>query len=288
MPLHHTDDNLLSLNLDIGRIGKSEEKTDLASFKWRNIRREILNRDGSHCCFCGIHYNKYLICFHLDKDTKNDDYDNLRMACRPCYMITHLNFQFNYELILCWSKISQIDIVRKTVNYAHKKLTIPEINRVDADALRLPLSLFEFLELLSHNEIDDLPPEMSNYKIFFTPKLDITFLNPNADFILLDCNNDETSQESYLIDNDSDEEEYTEYINFIPCDSKLPEYKFSDQEKRFLNINFDPPDTFNFAKYMENEIKRAIFALEIDNNEEKEYDRQYHTLLMWKNIIVKR
>src|SRR5690606_2473607 len=103
--------------------------------------KNILIKNQSRCYFCGGFYPKYMICFKSDKD-------KLDTACRLCHIVTHLNHNYQNEIVLCYSKMSQLDIVRKTVDKTVELGTVPSILEVDPKAKLIDLSIYEFANIL--------------------------------------------------------------------------------------------------------------------------------------------
>lgn len=149
-------------------------KITIASNKWATIRDTVLKKYNYNCRYCGGHYIKYLMCIHLDNNSNNNDISNLDLCCKVCYDITHINNSFNNEMIVCYSQLSQLEIVRKTIDFIINNNKVPKINNIDKNASRVQLSVMEFSNILVHSKQNKY-----NYKIFFTEKLDTTFVSAN-------------------------------------------------------------------------------------------------------------
>lgn len=116
---------------------------------WQTIRKATLAKYDNVCNFCGGKYTRYLMCIELG----NDHYGT---CCKLCYMVKHLEISLD-KLIICHSELSQVEIIRKTV-----ELQCPSITTVDPNAKIIKLSPLEYSNLIRH---DVKLPEQ--YKIFF-------------------------------------------------------------------------------------------------------------------------
>ena len=137
----------------------------------RKDREMILQETDSTCRYCGGKYPKYLICHYIGKKRCND------VSCRPCYLVTHLNYGILSELKLYYSLVSQLEIVKKSVDFVISHNRIPTPLEVDPVAKHTPISLLEYINVI--NNYDTIPPELANYKLFVSEKLNIEFIMSN-------------------------------------------------------------------------------------------------------------
>lgn len=137
----------------------------------KQTRNNILTQNNYTCRFCGGIYKKYLICSYFEYD-KSDD-----INCLACHLITHLNNGRYKEINLYYSLMTQIDIVRKTVNYVieHQEIPLPSV--IDPNVKSSPISILEYISILNNNET--IPDELINYKIFYTQKFNVDFIMNN-------------------------------------------------------------------------------------------------------------
>lgn len=259
---------------DINYIGKSETKNS----NWKTMRNKVLNKTKNSCRYCGGRYSKYLICFHLDKDGSNNKMENLDMCCKMCYIITNLNYGHFDDIILCWSKMSQLDIVKNTINYVLQKHRLPTIEDIDKNAKKLSLSVIELCSALLENE--KIFPEIENYKIFFTTNLDTLF----TDYYI-------GKRSSMFIENDTDSENLSDYLGEEQedCDnengnlynnitSKLEEHVFCSNEKNFLDNFFSIKTIDRIDDMMTTILDKNIYLIEQDKKKSEKNDLNFNII----------
>lgn len=134
-------------------------------------RSKILADNNYSCRYCGGIYPKYLMSTYIPHAKVSD------VACRMCFLVTHLNYGFYNEMKIYYSLMSQVDIVKNTVQYIIDNNEIPESNLIDKDVKTSPISILEYINIL--NNYDTKPAILDNYKIFFSNKLNIDFIVNN-------------------------------------------------------------------------------------------------------------
>ena len=134
------------------------------SKEWKDLRRVILERDNWTCNFCGIRLAKYLIVDHIDGNATNNDLSNLRLNCPACDRIRHCGLAgLNKEVITGISQLSQLEIVRRTVECYLKTGKVVDPRVIDPNVTNLGLYLpIEVVE--------------EEYKGFFTKKMKFSYL----------------------------------------------------------------------------------------------------------------
>lgn len=157
----------------------------------KSSRNKIIIDNKYSCRYCGGVYQKYLICSYIPSQKCND------VCCRICYIITHLNYGLFQEIKLYYSEMSQVDIIKKTVDHIIENNEIPSPDKIDKNIKLTPLSLLEYINLL--NNYNDIPDELSNYKLFFSQKMNLDFIvnnygNKMLMFIDADKINDDTDK----------------------------------------------------------------------------------------------
>jgi hypothetical protein len=224
--------------------------------KWESIRKTILNRDNSTCRYCGGQYLKYLHCIHIDKNKSNNNLENLSISCKGCYIITHVDFSFNDDIVLCWSLTSQVDIIRNTVDFVIKNGHLPQIKEIDPDAKKINLSVFEYSCLISSFKKKYIPNEFNNYKIFFTSNLDTSFIEDNY------CDDEE-----YMFVDTDDYSMEIDNSKSLNVDDGLDIHQFTDNEKIFLQKNLYDTDINLNNQYNELQLLSLKNKINKNNND---------------------
>ena len=225
--LEWVKEGLRPLHTDIGIHRSKKERVDTNSANWKKKKEKLINKKGSHCQFCGCHYDKYLYCYNYQPDKKKE---KLVLSCRLCYIITHSNFGFTDEIRLCYSKKSQRFIIRKTVRHLLKNGTVPAPEEIDPEVQRINLSMVEYVALLHEVPYRKLPKPMKSYKIFFTDQLDTKFLQIDRKFRFLNPDSDSPY----------DDPEFNSYFE-TEQEDHLPVHKFTRVEMRTLTGCFGKP-----------------------------------------------
>jgi len=201
-------DILIPKSSDFRNFGHSDKIS-------RQERMKILSNNNFSCRYCGGVYQKYLLCCYIPDKKCND------VCCRLCYLITHLNYGMFREMKLYYSKMSQLEINKLTVNYIIENNETPVPTTIDEN-IKLPgLSLLEYINIL--NNYDVLPEELKDYKIFFTNKLGIEFVLRNYGQTLF-FNNNKTSD---LVDTDK-----------MKLDDTLDKHELSSELLKLLEKQF--------------------------------------------------
>lgn len=172
-------------------------------------RNDILANANYTCRFCGGIYPKYLICIKIGTQTD--------VCCRACLIITHLNLGNSQQIKLIWSDMSQIDIIKQTVNHIITNNKIPLPTDIDPSAMLPPLSLFEYIAILNKNN-NTIPPELSKCKIFFSKRFDTLFIEKNY-----------RNQVPMFID---------EIVDTPIDEPKLPQYEFPKDDLTIIQAIF--------------------------------------------------
>jgi len=150
----------------------------------KNDRNKILQKNDSTCRYCGGKYQKYLICNFIGNAKCND------VCCRACFIITHLNYGVFNEIKIYYSTMSQLDIVRRTINYIIDNNEIPHPINIDKDIKKTQISVLEYINIINNQE--KFPTELKHYKIFFSKHFDINFIinNYGSEMIVFVNDND--------------------------------------------------------------------------------------------------
>ena len=116
----------------------------------KEIRDELIKNTNSTCQYCGGNYSKFLQCVP-SKKKNSENIIEYEICCRLCYIINHINFGFDKDIILVNSNIPQLTIIRQTVDYYLKNDKIPNPKIIDFNATLVPFSIMEFSNFLNNN-----------------------------------------------------------------------------------------------------------------------------------------
>lgn len=222
---------------DLNYVGRS---TSGAS-DWSKVRLATLNHRKNTCRFCGGTYTKYMLCFHLDNDPFNNTKDNLDIACKLCYVITHINFGYIDDVVVCHSVLSQLEISRRTVEYVVKNGKAPKPVDIDAKVTRVPISVMELCSILLNTD-GSLPPELSEYKLFITDKFDTSFTGFR-----------EAAAKPYMFTESDDEDDAMN-----PIENTVPLRKLTTTERTTIDKILDVHNSSSTTKQMKRGISHIL------------------------------
>ena len=169
-----------------------------------NKKKGLLKKNKNECYFCKKIFNKYMyLTSYKNKET---------LCCKMCYMITTCDHNID-SLLLCYSELSQSEIVKKTVTFIKEFRRVPKVIEIDSKAKDINLSLLELVFILKNKKT--LPKIMNNYKIFFGPKF-------NKDYLL--------NMDGFMFDSD-EEIDLKIYENQL---NKLDEYKMNKEDYDYI------------------------------------------------------
>ena len=186
-------------------------------------RNKILKKVNYTCRTCGGTYKTYLILTYVLKENCFD------MYCNACHIITHLNTGLSNGIDIYYSKLSQLDIIKKTIDYIIINQKSPDPKLIDPLIKESPLSLFEYINLL-----DNINDEFSDYKIFFTENFNINFIMHNYGIINPFVDDKEENNE----ENNEEENDEEENDEDIIIKNQLPLHELSDIQTNILNKLF--------------------------------------------------
>jgi hypothetical protein len=151
-------------------------------------KKTLIKKCKNTCYYCGGKYASYLYC-------TNDTF----IMCKLCYIITHVDFYLhNNEIVLLYSSMNQIDIIRKTVDYIMEHNTIPLFKNIDKTVKKPQLSIIEYMAVK-----EDLCD--NNYKIFFTNNLNMSFISKLLDNTIYSFSDEDNKMDILDIKNHDDE-----------------------------------------------------------------------------------
>lgn len=188
---------------------------------WKTVRKDILQKYNCTCSCCGGIYKKFLTCY-MNKKT-----NQLDISCYLCHTISHINYNFKNDIVLCVSQLTQLNIVRKTVEFIIKFKRIPSIIEIDPNAKLTELSFVDYSNLLIHANTKNinlsLEPDINfdKYKIFFNSNMYPTFI---ASLII--------TKSMFEEDEDEDDKVNTNEVINLPIIQQLTDVERS----RFIEI----------------------------------------------------
>jgi hypothetical protein len=154
-------------------------------------------------------------------------YNNKTISCCfLCHITINFQKEYTYHVVLCETKMSQLDIIKKTWESYNKKGYVPLPTKIDTEAkiIKIPVYLFA--------QFDN--KQIENYGIFFTNKVQNMMINDTDDVFGTFEN-----IEKYKVGN---------YFN-------IEEYEISDEEKNKINEEKNKLRKNNFAVMIEIENK---------------------------------
>lgn len=143
-----------------------KRKLKVDSVDWKILREKVLKRDKYQCYFCQIRASKYMIIDHISGNAQDNRLRNLRVLCPLCNTIRHAGLAgIMGTLKIASSRLSQVEIVKKTQDFFLKNQILPTIRQLDSSArLAKEYSPINIATL----EEEEVPKELKAYKGFFT------------------------------------------------------------------------------------------------------------------------
>jgi hypothetical protein len=115
--------------------------------------KSCVEKDYKSCPFCGGINKIYVYINELKIKTR---------VCYLCSLIVNFDIQNFNKLILCYSNLSQKEVIQKTMNYYQKNSQVPKPIEIDDKVEKIKLSPMIYLELIKSNYIFD------NFVFFFS------------------------------------------------------------------------------------------------------------------------
>jgi hypothetical protein len=159
-------------------------------------KKILFKKFNGRCNNCDIKYEKYMYVF------------NKKLLCKACYMINKHNLLTYNQFNIYYSKLSQKEIINRTIDFIKEFNKIPDPKIIDNDVLDVELSIIEYFNILNSGLKNEL---LNNLKLFFNKNFDFSFVDNNLF--------------SFIDDNDGEFQ-------------KLKLYKFTDKDNQFLNKHF--------------------------------------------------
>ena len=103
------------------------------------------------CDYCG---GEYKVVFLI----------NGYKICPVCRLVSHIKYNTINNIVIIYSKLSQLDIVRKSVEYIMKKSCLPCAYDLDPSSELINLSIIEYYNIITNK----MPIKFNNYKIIIS------------------------------------------------------------------------------------------------------------------------
>lgn len=156
--MNWSNNNLLELTY--GMIKKHSNKQK------RLMKKLCRTHTPAICSYCGGIFKRLDFCVY------NKTYN---LCCQLCHIIVNFNISDSKKIKIYDSKLSQLEIIRKTSDYIYLNRKFPSIEDIDINASIINIKSITFFE------------EKTDKKIFFTDQIDLSKIilngtNPNDDF----------------------------------------------------------------------------------------------------------
>lgn len=131
-----------------------------------------VSKDYKSCPFCGGINKIYVYIDELKLKTR---------VCYLCSLIVNFDVQNFNKLILCHSKLSQCEIIKRTMDFYQVNNRVPKPIELDSNVKKINLSPIVYLELIKSNYV------FENFVFFFTDlieeligsEIDVTVFDDN-------------------------------------------------------------------------------------------------------------
>ncbi len=112
------------------------------------------------CIFCKLQYNELI-----------------NNKCVFCNIIHYNNKNNIYNIVIGYTKCTQLDIIKNTYNLFITHDCIPLPNKIDSDVILIKINPYIFRQFIKYLKIDNNNSNNSklidNFKIFFTNTIDL-------------------------------------------------------------------------------------------------------------------
>lgn len=154
-------DNIIQ-ELQYGIIDKDTYTTK----QKQTMRRHCCKLLNPTCVYCGGTYRKAYGCTYIG--------ESLKPCCQLCYIITHFIPNYSKMLLICKSTMSQLEIIRSTVDFIHKYKKAPAITDIDENAASTQETPTHFFKAYINASDQEKINICKRYKIFYTSSIDMT------------------------------------------------------------------------------------------------------------------
>lgn len=135
----------------------TEDKVDIDYDKYNDIEC-----DNNLCQFCGCKYDKLQSTYLHEKNL-------IIQSCYLCNLIMNHKKYYTTKTFLISSEMPQYKINKAIIDYWIKNDSIPSITEIDESAKRIPISTFEYANLITFD--DEIKTIVPNAKVYFTDEV---------------------------------------------------------------------------------------------------------------------
>lgn len=126
--------------------------------------QNIPNKQNNKCYFCDVKIN-------LQPTYYNNE---IISCCFLCHITNNFDKEYVYHAFLCHSKLSQLDIIKKTWAFYKKNGYVPLSKEIDKNAKIIRTPLYLYSQFKNKNDFPD-------FKLFFTNKVQDMLLEETDD-----------------------------------------------------------------------------------------------------------
>jgi len=138
------------------------------SINYIDVNKALPNYDdiefiqNEYCYLCGV-----------DRNVNFDTYlNNLCVkTCLLCNVVANFKIYHIGKTMLCYSSLSQLDIIRKTTEYYNKNKSIPLPKEIDNNVKFVNITTIAFAQFISSLQSFE-KTKLNNYVYFFTGEID--------------------------------------------------------------------------------------------------------------------
>lgn len=125
-----------------------------------NYVRQFLKSCKNHVCiYCGMQFVAFK--YHISENNK------MYPCCQLCYMISHYQTKFSKFLIVCQSKISQLNIIKRTISFIRTYHKNPSITDIDPETIKINIFAKNFITMHINSDKNMNNIDICNIKLFY-------------------------------------------------------------------------------------------------------------------------
>lgn len=152
-------------------------------------KQEILDKSHNVCSYCGGKYKKLSQCVFSNKSKPTKS--NMVACCTFCYIVSNFSSYYIQHIEIRQSKMTQLQIIRKTSNYIFQNNCIPTPEQVDPKVE--PSTILANQYFVMGNAYKDIA---KHHKIFIKDSLTVSYIcNIIVDYFTEEYEDVETNTE---------------------------------------------------------------------------------------------